>query len=452
MIDRRSLRLRLVASYLALSLLLLTISGFVFSAVLAAYADQLHRQRAVGYFNQVQAIMADAGAAGAPPEEVLSLLQRQLPELQPELIGIRGPETDLPFPPPRNRLMLVSLAAEPLAEDVTWTVGLSAGRGAPFLFRFTLAAQPGATLRSLMVQVAVVLALAFALAGLVGWWLSRWLSRPLSRLADATASVAGGDFQQTVEPTGVSELDGLVTQFNRMVLALRESFRTLTAERDVAKRFAADAAHELKTPVAALRAYQDVVTRNPDRLAQALPAMDRQVERMEGIISGLLEIAALAEGTGATLIPVDAGEVIAGLVPGWQAMAEEYSHTLAVERPAGALPVRLDPRLLEVAVTNLVDNACKYTPAGAEIHLVLRREGQEAVISVADPGPGIPAEEFPFIFERFHRGVDTQAIPGNGLGLAIVRESAARLGGTVTAASEPGRGSRFDIRLPIAGN
>ena len=105
--------------------------------------------------------------------------------------------------------------------------------------------------------------------------------------------------------------------------------------------------------------------------------------------------------------------------------------------------------LLELALDNLMDNACKYTEPGGEVALILQVDGNGAVFMVQDSGRGITTEELPYIFNRFHRGVDTQSISGSGLGLAIAQEAVKRMGGTLVAESEAGHGSRFSIRLPL---
>ena len=141
--------------------------------------------------------------------------------------------------------------------------------------------------------------------------------------------------------------------------------------------------------------------------------------------------------------------VVRGMVPGFQAAADEYGHTLALAGLERSLSVRLDPRLVELALTNLVDNACKYTPPGGQIAVALDEQQGQATITVADNGPGIAASDLPHLFHRFHRGVDTQAISGQGLGLSIVQAAVDRLGGRVDVESTPGEGSLFIVRLPV---
>lgn len=137
------------------------------------------------------------------------------------------------------------------------------------------------------------------------------------------------------------------------------------------------------------------------------------------------------------------------LEPIYEALAAESGHRLTTICPEASVQVMLNQRLLELALDNLMDNACKYTPPGGMVSLTLQVDEHEALITVQDSGKGIPAEESPYIFDRFRRGIDTQSIPGTGLGLAIVQESLKRMGGTVSLESQIGLGTRFLIRLPL---
>lgn len=473
----RNLRMRLIISYMALALLLLTFSGYIFSNALFMYATSVQSSQQALYLKQAMMVLAEARSRNLSGDETLSLLRQNLPgvriELEtvtPEKEGVPGElkvklspgKADLsddefltlPSPaeinslPPGKTLFLYT--SRPGERSFTLpTVTVTGGVYSTTFYRFSLSPSAFAVLSNLYRQVLEVLVLALALAVLTGWLLSHWLARPLSRLVAATEAVAGGNFLETVERSGIVELDRLGDQFNRMVLHLRESFRSLTAERDTAKRFAADAAHELKTPVATLRAYHDVLTERPDRLQQVAPAVGRQIERMEQVITGLLQIANLAEGSDTALDPIDLCAVMRRLEPRYQALADESGHRLTIACPKNPVQVPANQRLLELALDNLVDNACKYTEPGGEVAITLQVGGNEAVFMVRDSGRGIAPEELPYIFDRFHRGVDTQSIPGTGLGLAIALEAVKRLGGTLVAESKAGHGSRFSIRLPL---
>lgn len=458
----RSLHLRLVGTYIALALLLLGATGLVFSRAFTTYAAEVQHQRSLEMMVRAQRVGMEAKGT---PDEIARMLQEAFPELEFQVAQVSEHPVPLTFTRPSSGLQLPAGAMEapkwvafPVPapslfirqvdtprNGISFTTSALAGKV------ISIAPRKGATLvlGTLYREVGITLGLALALAGLIGWRFSRWLARPMARLSEATAAVAGGDFLQQVAPTGTPELDRLADQFNRMVARLDESFRSLAAERDLARRFAADAAHELKTPLTALRAYFELAHSSPDRTGQVMEPMGRQIDRLERIMAGLLQLARLSEGSGIELTTGDAGEAVSSLVPGFRAMAEEYGHTLIAQQADRPLPARLDPHLLEVALTNLVENACKFTPAGGEIRLSLAATEASLQIAVADNGPGIPPEELPHLFERFHRGINTQEIPGSGLGLSIVEEAARRLGGSISVKSEAGQGACFTLRLPL---
>ncbi|HYG59790.1 MAG TPA: HAMP domain-containing sensor histidine kinase [Symbiobacteriaceae bacterium] len=442
----KSLRVRLIGTYVVLALVLLGTTGLVFSNAFADYAGRVYQQRIREMMGQAIRV---AQESQDPPEQLVERLNRLFPELEvayvPAVIGVRVvPPGALDTPVPslftfrKGGLSAVDPAVPLLIP------GKSAGQ---LVFR-PKAAAPN-VFGTLYREVALLLALGLGVAALLGWWLSRWLARPIAGLTEATAAVAEGDFMTTVPPTGTPELDGLVQQFNRMAVRLSESFRSLAAERDTARRFASDAAHELKTPLTALKAYHETAVDRPERVAHALPGMGRQIARLERVIAGLLQLARLSEGTGFALEDSDLGDLLQEMKPSLGAMAADYQQHLRVTEPSAPVPVRVDARLLEMALVNLVENACKFTPPGGEVRVDLARTEHEAVLTVADTGPGIAPEELPHIFSRFYRGVQTQAIPGSGLGLSIVHEAATRMGGRVTVETELGQGSTFRLHLPI---
>ncbi len=457
----RSLRVRLVISYLVMALLMLTIAGVVFWRVVREYADSLERERRSSYYVQVHDYLTGLPGGQYSPDQVLQLLRQEFPEVPVETLGpspggVHGPGRGYfggappkPRPPDSNNLVFPPHGRYNEAGPDRW-VDLYFTAPEPVAFQFTIPpVTPGVVFRAFMLQVLAVLGFAFGLAALIGWWLSRWLSRPISALSQTTAAVAAGNYAQTVEQVAVSELDELVTQFNRMLLSVQESLRALTAERDLAKRFAADAAHELKTPLATLRAYAEVLAERPERLQQALPAVERQIDRMEYIVSGFLEIAHISEGTALRLETQDLVQAVRKLEPWLQDMVEDYGQQLEFNAPKSPMMVRLDPSLLMRLMNNLVDNACKYAQEGATVRVSLHQDDQSAVLSVADQGRGIAEADLPYVFERFRRGIDTQEIKGSGVGLAIVREAVQRLGGEIDVESAVGIGSTFRVRLPL---
>ena len=450
----RTLRGRLTASYILLALLLLVGTALVFSAAFASFADEVQRQRITQVVLQVRTISEEGEAAGLTPEQVVARLKRLMPSYDVALAPAPNPDEHAPNrgqfagPEPRSggrRFTL--LPGRPELESITLPVPRR--DGAAFGVSINLRRAAAVGILALYERVLITLGLALLLAVLLGLWLSRYLSRPLAQLTAATAAVAAGGVAQAVEPMGTAEIDALAEQFNAMARQVRESITALGAERDAARRLATDASHELRTPLAALRTYEEVLSEHPERQAEVVPALGRQVERMQRLIDGLMRLATLSEGTGIQLASGDLAAVVSQLLPGFAALAADSGQTFAAGGLQAPVPVRLDPHLVELAITNLVENACKFAPAGAHVALALRREGGAALLSVSDNGPGIPADELPRVFERFHRGRNTQGIAGTGLGLSIVQEAVARMGGTVGVTSAPGAGSTFTIRLPL---
>lgn len=214
--------------------------------------------------------------------------------------------------------------------------------------------------------------------------------------------------------------------------------------------------HELKTPVASIRLYlQTLQTRPVDdaKRAEFYRIMLDDSDRLLGTIEQVLRAGRLGVGSHKThLVRVDLDEVVRGSVERVRNLHRVNPEALSFE-PAGSAAVLGDPDELSAAITNLVENAVKYS--GPEVHVTVRteRDGDSLTVRVADRGPGIPKEELQRVFRRFYRvpGPIASRIKGTGLGLFIVRTVAKRHGGRAWAESEgPGRGSTFALQLPVA--
>ncbi|WP_341715589.1 HAMP domain-containing sensor histidine kinase [Micromonospora sp. FIMYZ51] len=223
-----------------------------------------------------------------------------------------------------------------------------------------------------------------------------------------------------------------------------EPMRRANRARERERRFTADVAHELRTPVTALVAAASLLREHLDWLpADARRAGElllTDVVRLRGLVEDLMEISRLDAGQESVAVTdVDASALLHAIVAarGWQ-------HRVAVD----AEPVRLrtDPRRLERVLGNLIANAVQHG-AGA-VRAAVARSGERVAFEVSDQGPGIPAEHLPRLFDRFHK-VDP-ARGGSGLGLAIAQENARLLGGRLTVRSTPGTGTRFRLLLPDA--
>jgi signal transduction histidine kinase len=283
---------------------------------------------------------------------------------------------------------------------------------------------------------------AVVLAALVGWLVSRRISAPLVALTEVTAAMAEGDLTARADVERKDELSTLGRSFNRMAAQVEEMITGL-------RRFASDAAHEIHTPLTALRTNLELAQRDAAAGSEEhLLAAQAQVERLEALTGGLLELSRLES-------PVQAPQLVAvSLLPLVQEAGELYASRaeqagLAFELSMPEAPVSVlgDEGELTTALSNLLDNALKFTPEGGQITLGCRQEGDSAMLWVEDTGPGITEEDLPHLFDRFYRGRSSAAYPGSGLGLAIVQAIVDRHEGWVKA-ENTARGARFTIELP----
>jgi two-component system OmpR family sensor kinase len=293
------------------------------------------------------------------------------------------------------------------------------------------------------------------LAVIVGLLVSRGLTAPLHSLTAAADQMSGGDLSIRAPARGKDEIGQLARQFNQMAERLESSFTELAAERDSLRRFIADASHELRTPVTALRNFNELLqgaaADDPAARAEFLAESQVQLDRLEWITHNLLDLSRLEAGLIALDVTRhDAEELIRTAAAAFRTLAHEKDVTLSVQEPSSPLAVHCDRARIELALSNLLDNALKFTPAGGQVEIGAEPAAQNVRLWVQDSGPGIAPADREHIFERFYRGRDSHA-EGIGLGLAIVRSIVQAHGGHVTVEGEPGAGSRFVIQLPTAG-
>jgi two-component system, OmpR family, phosphate regulon sensor histidine kinase PhoR len=219
--------------------------------------------------------------------------------------------------------------------------------------------------------------------------------------------------------------------------------------------FVANASHELKTPVAAVRALAEtLLTALPDDLEAGrrfAERIGREAERLDVLARDLLDLSRVERGA-LNVEPIDLVGLVKEVVGGYADQAEEARVKLSTELQPG-VALRGDRAQLGLLLSNLIDNALRYTPAKGSVCIRVEVAESRALLQVADTGEGIPAGELPRVFERFYRVDKARArqTGGTGLGLAIVRHVAEAHGGTVRVASELGRGSTFTATLPVAG-
>jgi two-component system phosphate regulon sensor histidine kinase PhoR len=237
------------------------------------------------------------------------------------------------------------------------------------------------------------------------------------------------------------------------VVVLRDVTRVRRLEQ-VRRDFIANAGHELRTPVAAVRSLAEALAAGALADPQAGPAFLDQIvgntERMAQLVDDMMELARL-EVVEHPLESVDVGAVVARAVEHLRPQAEAREVTVTAEVPEGTFALG-NADSLETVVANLVDNALKYAAEGRAVEVTARHEGDEVLIAVADHGPGIPAAERARIFERFYRldRARSRELGGTGLGLSIVKHAVEAMGGAVSVEETPGGGATFVVTLRAA--
>jgi two-component system sensor histidine kinase BaeS len=291
------------------------------------------------------------------------------------------------------------------------------------------------------VLAAALAALALALA--VSWYVTRRVTGPIMRVARAAETIAAGDRSARARLSAPGELGELARSFDTMAEDLDRAERSR-------RNLAADVAHELRTPLAALQAgleeLRDGYTK-PD--VEQLAALHDQTLRLGRIVGDLAELAE-AESGALSLHPaaVDVNTLIEDAVANREPQLRAAGLTVRTHLHPGPLTVLGDGDRLHQALGNLLSNAARYCRPGDTVTISTAQEADRVRIELADTGPGIAPEELPRIFERFWRGSASRAVGGTGIGLAVVKELILAHGGTVTAESPPEQGTRFILRLP----
>jgi signal transduction histidine kinase len=291
-----------------------------------------------------------------------------------------------------------------------------------------------------------LLPLALVATGLLGVWLTTRALSPVKRIAMAAERIGESNLEERLPVEGNDEFAYLSGRFNNMIDRIAGAFSRLSAAYEAQRRFVADASHELKTPLTVIKGrvgLSSVGEQTPKRYAEHMAAINRAADNMSGIIQGLLFLAQADEHK---LELRRSEQPVAPIVA--EAAAVAGDRVVEIEVPEG-LRVDADASMLLRALTNLVSNAARYTAPEKRIGIRAFPEGGQVEIEVWDEGDGIPSEDLPLIFNRFHR-VDSsrdKMSGGTGLGLAIVKSIVEAHGGTVTIESEVGVGTKATIRL-----
>jgi len=297
---------------------------------------------------------------------------------------------------------------------------------------------------ALLRAIAGTAGLAALLALVTGLGLSRRITRPVARLISVTRAMAGGDRSARAgQVKAPAELRELAAAFDHMA-------DTLDYEDKIRRNLVASVTHELRTPVAVLQAgHEALLDGITEPGPEELGSLRDEVLRLARMLDDLQTMAA---ADAAVLQLTRERHDLAGIAgSAADSLVRRFeSAEVTLNRQLAPAPVLADERWMHQVVTNLLGNALKFTPPDGTVTILTRQDGPHSVLEVADTGVGIPADELPRIFDRFWRGQAAAQTSGSGIGLAIAAELASAHGGTLTATSEPGEGTRLTLTLPRA--
>jgi two-component system, OmpR family, phosphate regulon sensor histidine kinase PhoR len=322
-----------------------------------------------------------------------------------------------------------------------------------------------AQVRHIRYQLLATVALAFLPAILIAAFFARYVSAKLAAIIDYAGKLARGEFTARLRNSGRDELGILSQQLNETGEKLQRTFEQLQHEHTeleklerVRKDFVINVSHELRTPLASIQGYTETLLdgaiHDDQHNVRFLSIIRQNAERLARLTGDLMTLSRLElKTTKFEFESYDVARLLADSVDSMRPMADKKQVRVIAEPPADPVEVFCDSEAVHQVLSNLLDNAVKYTPEGGFIRVSARpapRVPEMVEVAVSDTGIGIPAEDLPRLFERFYR-VDkarSRELGGTGLGLAIVKHLVRAHGGTVRVESEPGKGSTFMFTLP----
>jgi two-component system, OmpR family, sensor kinase len=329
-------------------------------------------------------------------------------------------------------------------------------QGVPEAVAFVQVAESLEPLNETLDQLRVILLFGSLLATLVvstvAWFLAGAAMRPIARMS-ATAQAIGGanDLSQRLDsPTSGDEVEQLAQTFNAMLDRLDDSFRAQ-------RRFVADASHELRTPLTALRGNTEILRRmvasgkvDQETLIEGLGDIGGEVDRMTRLVQDLLTLARADVGWKPEMSPVHLVHVARDAARTFAPLTRRHRFEMQVPPEPGPVVLGSADQLTQLVII-LLDNAVTHTPPGTEVRLSVDHDGDDAVLTVFDNGPGISREHQARLFERFYRpdSSRSRSAGGTGLGLAIAAWIVSIHGATFDIQSGQGHGTQFSIRIPV---
>jgi signal transduction histidine kinase len=301
--------------------------------------------------------------------------------------------------------------------------------------------------------------------------IARSIARPVRLLNLAAEEFGGGNFSARAPTEGHDEMSRLGMNFNSMAERLQKRAARLAEIDRLKSEFVSTVSHELRTPLTTIKALTRLLMRDgleEKKRREYVETISVECDRQIDFVLNMLDLSRIEGGVlRVTHERVEVDEVISSVVKSEARSAEKRGHDLRVEPQPEVPPVCADPKELRRVLSNVVENAIKYTPDGGRIILSASEEDSHVVINVTDNGRGIPAEDMPILFDKFHRGrpaphsaamaegttnaefLEDADVSGVGLGLYLARNVMERMGGRITVESEVGRGSTFKLHLPL---
>lgn len=306
-------------------------------------------------------------------------------------------------------------------------------------------------LRQLALLLGLITLMVAAASFAGGWWLGGRMVRPVHEIMDQAEAVRAGTLGRRISAQAdTREYERLVDVLNGMLARLEGAF-------DSQRRFTADASHELRGPLTALRGEIEVALRrerDAPEYRRVLISNLQEVDRLTQLAEGLLTLARADAGVMQPRLQVtDLARRAAAVMDRLRKRAKDKQIRLDLQASSDSEAV-VDPGLIEQLLSNLLENAVKFTPAGGRVEVGIHREGQQVIIEVHDTGPGLAGDDLERVFERFYRADSARThdedSTGTGLGLSIVKAIAEVHGGEVRALNSPEGGAHFRVMLPAA--
>ncbi len=307
---------------------------------------------------------------------------------------------------------------------------------------------------SLVRTLAIAGAGVLLVGGAATWWAVDRSMRPIGEMVGTAEAIAAGDLTRRVPDSDPkTELGRLGASLNEMLAHIEEAVTNEREGRERLRRFVADASHELRTPVTAIRGYGELRRKGgldtPEAENRAWSRIESESSRMGSLIEDLVTLARLGQSQPLSIETIDLTQIAKDAAADHAAIDPE--RPIEVDAPDPVL-LRGDEEKLHQVVSSLLANVRIHTPSGTLVRLQIKDEGDWATLTVVDDGPGIPRHAMDHVFDRFYRADPSRSrrSGGSGLGLSIVQAIVEAHGGVVDASNDAGGGARFSVRLPKA--